>query len=198
MVLGLVLWQSWGVVLFALSAALIAAGLVRNLVRTQASIDQLFVRVLPGTQLVHVKLYIVDDRVAFTGSANLTYSGMNRNIERMEMKTLAGEVQPEIAAFSGLWGPQAAIPSAVLGPAALSSVQAQSRRPPVSAIAEEIMTREEAATLQRLYKGFQSSQRPQAGEQAPGTVQQAQSKMGPLKTTSTWRDQLLSRMRKIF
>jgi hypothetical protein len=167
------------------------AGLVRNLVRTKVSIDRLSVKVLSGTQLVHVKLYIVDDRVAFSGSANLTYSGMNRNIERMEMKTAAGEIQPEITAFSSLWGPQVAIPSTVPSPAAPPPPQVQSRPSAASPIARETMTREEAATLERLYKGFQSSRQSPAGMQPPD-------KTAPSKTAKTQKDRFLSRMRKIF
>ena len=66
---------------------------------------------MSAARLVHAKLYIVDGQVAFTGSANLTYSGMNRNIERIEVKTLPAEVQQEIDAFSALWGPDTAQPS---------------------------------------------------------------------------------------
>jgi phosphatidylserine/phosphatidylglycerophosphate/cardiolipin synthase-like enzyme len=52
---------------------------------------------------VHVKLYIVDGRIAVAGSANLTFSGMNHNVERVEVKESAEEVAQEIHAFEELW-----------------------------------------------------------------------------------------------
>jgi phosphatidylserine/phosphatidylglycerophosphate/cardiolipin synthase-like enzyme len=63
----------------------------------------LSVRAVEG-KLVHAKLYIVDEEVALVGSANLTYSGMNRNIERLELKTSTSEIGQEIEAFLDLWG----------------------------------------------------------------------------------------------
>ena len=63
----------------------------------------LSVRVVEG-KLVHAKLYIVDEQVALVGSANLTYSGMNRNIERLEVKTSTSEIEQEMDAFLDLWG----------------------------------------------------------------------------------------------
>jgi hypothetical protein len=59
-----------------------------------------------ASQFVHAKLYIVDKRVAFVGSANLTYSGMNRDGERVEVKTEPSEVQQEMQAFEHFWGPK--------------------------------------------------------------------------------------------
>jgi len=85
-----------GLVLLSFCLVALVAGLAKNLIRQQVSTTPLFVKVVPATQLVHVKLYVVDQQLAFTGSANLTYSRMNRNIERIEMKTMPSEVQTEI------------------------------------------------------------------------------------------------------
>jgi phosphatidylserine/phosphatidylglycerophosphate/cardiolipin synthase-like enzyme len=57
-----------------------------------------------GLERLPAKLYIVDEEVALAGSANLTYSGMNRNIERLEVKTSTSEIGQEIEAFLDLWG----------------------------------------------------------------------------------------------
>jgi phosphatidylserine/phosphatidylglycerophosphate/cardiolipin synthase-like enzyme len=54
-------------------------------------------------EFVHVKLYIIDGRIAVAGSANFTFSGMNHNVERVEVKESTEEVAPEIHAFEELW-----------------------------------------------------------------------------------------------
>jgi len=64
----------------------------------------LAMKIMHVSQLVHVKLYVIDKHIAIAGSANLTFSGMNRNIERIEVKTLPAEVLQEIDAFSSVWG----------------------------------------------------------------------------------------------
>lgn len=66
------------------------------------SIHTLQVKMQPR-EFVHVKLYIVDRRVAVAGSANLTFSGMNSNVERVEVKESPEEVAQEIVAFEELW-----------------------------------------------------------------------------------------------
>lgn len=91
----------FGLILSAIAIIMAVALGIRTRPRSQYGLR---LKVLPARQLIHVKLYIVDKRVAFAGSANLTYSGMNRNIERIELKTIPLEVEQEIHAFSSLWG----------------------------------------------------------------------------------------------
>lgn len=66
------------------------------------SIHTLQVKIQPR-QFVHVKLYIIDSRTAIAGSANLTFYGMNSNVERVEVKESPQEIAQEIAAFEELW-----------------------------------------------------------------------------------------------
>ena len=101
-----------------LLAALLAVLLVSVAGIRRRPIDvriPLALQIMHTSQLVHVKLYIIDKRVAYAGSANLTFSGMNKNIERIEMKTTPAEVQQEIIAFSNLWGtyPSPAQPTSI-------------------------------------------------------------------------------------
>jgi len=170
-----------GLALFSFCLLSLVAGLAKNLIRRQASTTPLLVKVVPATQLVHVKPYVVDQRVAFTGSANLTYSGMNRNIERIEMKTTSSEVRTEIGVFASLWGPQ---PAPAIYP---------TRTPPATALPQPretstlggVMTREEAETLERLYGGFQPTT-PTHSAKLPATQS-----MGVSKTAATLKDWLL-------
>ncbi len=90
-------------VLSAMAALIVIVFGVRKRPRSQYGLR---VKVAPANQLVHVKLYIVDKQVAFSGSANLTYSGMSRNIERLEVKTFPEEVKQEVNTFAALWGPE--------------------------------------------------------------------------------------------
>lgn len=135
-----------GLALVVIAVVAIAATLVKNLTRKQASSIPLFVKVLSIRQLVHVKLYIVDQRIAFVGSANLTYSGMNRNIELIEEKTVLSEVQTEMGVFASLWGPQ---PKQLIRSASPGRYSA----PPPGQIlnTDGVLTREEANTLDKLY-----------------------------------------------
>jgi phosphatidylserine/phosphatidylglycerophosphate/cardiolipin synthase-like enzyme len=70
--------------------------------RPARSIHTLQVKIQPS-EFVHVKLYIIDGSTAIAGSANLTFSGMNSNVERVEVKESAAEVAQEIHAFEELW-----------------------------------------------------------------------------------------------
>ncbi len=85
---------------------LVLAGcvLVAILARRQParSIHTLQVKIQPR-EFVHVKLYIIDGRTSVAGSANLTFSGMNSNVERVEVKESPLEVVQEIVAFEELW-----------------------------------------------------------------------------------------------
>jgi len=82
---------------------IIAIGLRKHLTRRQTGSIPLYLKMMPG-QFVHVKLYVIDAVKAIVGSANLTYSGMNKNIERIEEKTESAEIQQEMRVFESLWG----------------------------------------------------------------------------------------------
>lgn len=51
---------------------------------------------------VHEKLYIADG-MAIVGSANLTYSGLHRNVEHVEVITAKDRLEQLAGHFSGLW-----------------------------------------------------------------------------------------------
>jgi hypothetical protein len=133
-----------GLALIVIALVAIVATLAKNLTRRQTDSIPLFVKVLSIRQLVHVKLYIVDQQMAFVGSANLTYSGMNRNIELIEAKTTPSEVQAELGVFVSIWGPQP-VPL-------IQSTRAFSVPPPSQpSTTNDVLTQEEAATLDKLY-----------------------------------------------
>jgi len=54
-------------------------------------------------QFIHSKMYIADDEDAVTGSANLTFSGLNRNVEHLDIFHGQEKVQPVIKSFRMLW-----------------------------------------------------------------------------------------------
>jgi len=102
-ILGLVILSVLGYFLagvIVLVGCVLAAILAKR--QPARSIHTLQVKIQPR-EFVHVKLYIVDGRMAVTGSANLTFSGMNSNVERVEVKESAPEVAQEIVAFEELW-----------------------------------------------------------------------------------------------
>ena len=91
------------------TVGVIVMGAAKNIHKHRTDGCPLFVRVTPASsrhkdRFVHVKLYIVDKRIAFAGSANLTRSGMSREGEQIEVKTEPGEVQQEIQLFEHFWG----------------------------------------------------------------------------------------------
>jgi phosphatidylserine/phosphatidylglycerophosphate/cardiolipin synthase-like enzyme len=101
--LGLVVLSVLGyslVGVLVLGGSVLAAILAKR--QPARSIHTLQVKIQPR-EFVHVKLYIVDGRIAVAGSANLTFSGMNHNVERVEVKESAEEVAQEIHAFEELW-----------------------------------------------------------------------------------------------
>ena len=133
-----------GLMLISLAGIMIVIAITKNLPRQKRRNIPLYVKVISASQLVHLKLYIVDQQVALVGSANLTYYGMNRNIERIEIKTTPSEVQPEIGVFANLWGAQqtSVVPSTV-NPSIPRPVQHQDT--------DTVLTREEAEILEKLY-----------------------------------------------
>lgn len=135
-----------GLALVVIAVAAIVVTLAKNLTHRQANSIPLSVKVLSIRQLVHIKLYVVDQHIAFVGSANLTYSGMNRNIELIEEKTIPSEVRAEMGVFASLWGPQPK-PSIPSTPAGRYSVTPPSQVPNTGGV----LTRQEADTLDKLY-----------------------------------------------
>jgi hypothetical protein len=184
-IFGIVLRNQVGILLLASSLILVVAAFAKNIRRKQGSIAQLFVKIVPSTQLVHVKLYIIDRQIAFTGSANLTYYGMNRNIEQIEMKTIPSEVQAEIGVFSNIWGPQ---PAPLIPPTRASAV-APPIQPKGKPLAEQVMTHEEAKTLERLYSDFKPVPKQ--------TVTMSPTGISGSKGT-TWQERLRSTLRRLF
>lgn len=61
------------------------------------------VKITPSKELIHSKIFIIDDSMAIVGSANLTKSGMERNFEHIEIKDNVEDVQQLIGTFKGLW-----------------------------------------------------------------------------------------------
>jgi len=55
------------------------------------------------TESLHAKIYIIDKRVAVTGSANLTESGLFRNLEHIEIKMDPKTVEENVKMFESLW-----------------------------------------------------------------------------------------------
>jgi hypothetical protein len=52
---------------------------------------------------VHSKIYIVDRQYAFSGSANLTYNGLNRNVERLDIAENTEELRDLETDFIKVW-----------------------------------------------------------------------------------------------
>lgn len=52
---------------------------------------------------IHAKIYVADQKFAISGSANLTFSGLNKNIETLSIAETPEEVQQVETAFMRLW-----------------------------------------------------------------------------------------------
>lgn len=87
----------FSVPVFAVSV-LFSAYVVRHALRHRNG-----VRLKVPKQFVHAKMYI-GDGIAVEGSANLTYAGMHRNIERIRVVTEVGEIEAMRKSFWRLWG----------------------------------------------------------------------------------------------
>ena len=55
------------------------------------------------TAFIHVKIYIIDNKYGFSGSANFTYSGLNKNVESLNIAETNEEVQKIRNDFMNLW-----------------------------------------------------------------------------------------------
>ncbi|PLJ77109.1 phospholipase D-like domain-containing protein [Infirmifilum sp. SLHALR2] len=62
--------------------------------------DSLEVRIVES---LHAKIYIIDKKIAVTGSANLTESGLFRNLEHIEVKMEPKTVEENVKMFENLW-----------------------------------------------------------------------------------------------
>lgn len=52
---------------------------------------------------IHAKIYIIDNKYGFSGSANLTYSGLNSSVENLTIAETNDEVQKIRNDFMNLW-----------------------------------------------------------------------------------------------
>lgn len=52
---------------------------------------------------IHAKIYIIDNKYGFSGSANLTYSGLNSSVENLSIAETNEEVQKIRNDFMNLW-----------------------------------------------------------------------------------------------
>ena len=52
---------------------------------------------------IHAKTYLVDKKFGISGSANLTYSGLNTNVENLSIAETEQEVQQMESDFMRLW-----------------------------------------------------------------------------------------------
>lgn len=52
---------------------------------------------------IHSKIYVVDGQYGFSGSANLTYNGLNRNVERLDIAENKEELQDLETDFMRMW-----------------------------------------------------------------------------------------------
>ena len=55
------------------------------------------------TSFIHAKIYVVDNKYGLSGSANLTYSGLNSNVENLSIAETSEEVQKIRNEFMNLW-----------------------------------------------------------------------------------------------
>jgi phosphatidylserine/phosphatidylglycerophosphate/cardiolipin synthase-like enzyme len=91
-----------------LGAMFLTLGLVYGLRKLQVP------RGHPGLQLrisrafMHAKIYGADGVIAATGSPNLTFSGLNRNVEHMDIFE-GSEASPVINSFHELWNRSSSI-----------------------------------------------------------------------------------------
>jgi len=62
-----------------------------------------------SSSFIHAKIYAADDRVAVTGSPNLTFSGLNKNVEHVDVFE-GREAVPVIESFRRLWNSASSFP----------------------------------------------------------------------------------------
>jgi phosphatidylserine/phosphatidylglycerophosphate/cardiolipin synthase-like enzyme len=87
---------------YSLLFAALAAGLVWSTYRhNRRRGSNIRVKVVTN-RFIHEKMYLSDDG-AITGSANLTFSGMHRNIEHIDMVNDREKVRGLLGHFEELW-----------------------------------------------------------------------------------------------
>ncbi len=94
------LHSSW--IFMYLSAMFLAIGLVYGLRKLHAPRHRSGLQLRISRAFIHAKIYGADDAIAATGSANLTFSGLNRNVEHVEIFE-GSEASPVIDSFYELW-----------------------------------------------------------------------------------------------
>jgi phosphatidylserine/phosphatidylglycerophosphate/cardiolipin synthase-like enzyme len=92
--------SSW--VFVYLGAMFLAIGLVYRFRKLQAPPDHSTLQLRISRAFMHAKIYGADGVIAATGSANLTFSGLNRNVEHVEVFQ-GPEASPVINSFYELW-----------------------------------------------------------------------------------------------
>ncbi len=94
------LHSSW--VFMYLGAMFLAIGLVYSFRKLRAPRHRSGLQLRISRAFIHAKIYGADDAIAATGSANLTFSGLNRNVEHVEIFE-GSEASPVIDSFYELW-----------------------------------------------------------------------------------------------
>lgn len=95
-----ILHSSW--IFMYLGAMFLAFGLVYGLRRLHDRRHRSGLQLRISRAFVHAKIYGADDAIAATGSANLTFGGLNRNLEHLEIFE-GSEASPVIDSFYELW-----------------------------------------------------------------------------------------------
>lgn len=98
--------SSWA--LMYLGAMFLAIGLVYSFRKLQAPRHQSGLQLRISRDFVHAKIYGADGVIAATGSPNLTFSGLNRNVEHLEVFE-EPEASPLINSFYELWNRSSSI-----------------------------------------------------------------------------------------
>jgi len=85
-----------------LGAMFMGIGLVYGFRKLQAPRDHSRLQLRISRPLIHAKIYSADGVIAGTGSANLTFSGLNRNVEHIDVFE-GPEASRVINSFYKLW-----------------------------------------------------------------------------------------------
>ena len=69
----------------------------------KGKLSNIKVKIVCTRDFVHSKFYIIDNKIAISGSANLTHAGMESNYEQIEIKSKPSEIKKMNSFFSQLW-----------------------------------------------------------------------------------------------
>jgi len=100
------LHSSW--VFMYLGAMFLTLGLVYGLRKLQVPRGHSGLQLRISRAFMHAKIYGADGVIAATGSPNLTFSGLNRNVEHMDIFE-GSEASPVINSFHELWNRSSSI-----------------------------------------------------------------------------------------